>query len=466
MHLENSLLYATLVAAVCFCYRALGLSSLAAGFAGLFYAVSGGHGASVGWISARNTLLYTLFAVLTLGLYHRARVQGSRVARVLGPLCLVLGFASGEGAVGIVGYLVAHAIFVDRAPRRARVWGLLPYLGITVLWRIYYVTAGYGAHGGDWYLDVGEHPVRFAAAALEALPIYLATQLTLPLASLSILGATFTYALVALSVCILALLWPVFRGVVIGNPLACLALFGAAGSVVPLGATQVQDRIATLVALGTCMLLGLLLEQRWKGAEPGAPFATASRSASILYAMHLHIALPIFIAGLFSAGALSKKAEAIVDALSRSAATHAVLLNVPSAITLLYPVFIADARSQPMPASFYSLYAGASRLQVSRVDDQTLEITPDRGYLATAMERGRRSLDDPFTTGQTLELRHMQVEVTAVDTKGAPRTVRFRFDTSLADPHWQLLAWHRGKPIPWKPPPVGSTAALASVGSL
>jgi hypothetical protein len=466
MHLENSVLYALLVAAVCFCYRVLGLSALAAGFSGLFYAVSGAHGASVGWISARNTLLYTLFAVLTLGLYHRARVQGSRSARVFAPLCLVLGLASGEGAVGIVGYLAAHAIFVDRAQPRLRLLGLLPYLGIVVLWRIYYVTAGYGAHGGDWYLDVGEHPIRFAIAALEALPIYLATQLTVPLASLSILGAGFMYGLVALSVCTLVLLWPVFRTVLIGSPLARLALFGATGSVVPLGATQVQDRIATLVALGTCMLLGLLVEQSWRVAESGAPSAAANRFASILYVMHLHVALPIFVAGLFSAAALSKKAEAIVDVLARSDSTRSVLVNLPSAITLLYPVFIADSRGQAMPGSFYSLYAGASGLHVTRVDDQTIEITPDRGYPATPMERLHRSLDDPFVTGQTRQLRHMQVEVMSVDGKGAPRKVRFRFDTSLADACWQLLAWQGGKPVTWNPPPIGETVALASVGSL
>jgi len=50
----------------------------------------------------------------------------------------------------------------------------------------------------------------------------------------------------------------------------------------------------------------------------------------------------------------------------------------------------------------------------------------------------------------------------SIDRKGAPKTVRFRFDSSLDDPCWQLLSWEGKRPVDWTPPAVGRTVKLSA----
>jgi hypothetical protein len=115
-----------------------------------------------------------------------------------------------------------------------------------------------------------------------------------------------------------------------------------------------------------------------------------------------------------------------------------------------------------MPESLYTLYAGASSLTVRRIDERTIELSPDVGFLATPIERTRRSLDVPFYEGQVYTLKHMKAKVMSIDHKGAPKTVRFRFDSSLDDSSWQLLIWEGQRPVDWTPPAVGRTVRLSA----
>ncbi len=457
---QNGLLYALLIAAVCWCFRLLGLPPLAVGLGGLFYTLNAGNALSVGWISGRNTLLYTLFSVLTLALHHRARTESSPWPRLLAPLCLMLGLAGGEGAVAAVGYLIAHAVFLDSGKPRSRVLAMLPYLVIVVAWRIYYVSAGYGVSGAGWYLDVEAYPGRFVLASLEALPVYLATLLTLPLANLSIFGAGPKYGLIGASIATLLLLWPVFRPLLREHATLRFALLGAALSVVPLGATQIQDRLTTLAAVGTSALLGMLVAHHW--TQAGLPGARTSR---VLFRMHTYVSLVIFVLFLFANTPMNSRAEAIVDRVSRDDSTRSVLLNAPNWVVLIYPAFIADAQQRPLGAAFYTLYVGASAINIRRVGERSLEVSPDGGFVPAVLGATGR-LDPPFKAGQVRTFRHMRALVLSVDDRGAPQSVRFEFDVPLGDPTLRLLVWKGDRPVEWNPPAVGESVRLESSRTL
>jgi hypothetical protein len=98
----------------------------------------------VGFIANRNTLISVVFGVLALVCHDRWRREGWRYGAVWGPVFLALSLLSKEAGVAITGYLFAHAIFFDRAPRWRNLFALWPYAVVIVLWRIAWTSLGYG----------------------------------------------------------------------------------------------------------------------------------------------------------------------------------------------------------------------------------------------------------------------------------------------------------------------------------
>src|SRR5262249_35723273 len=146
-----------------------------AGLAALLFVLDDAHGFTVGWISARNTLLATIFAVACVLVHVRMPRSGS--ARVLGPLLLALALASGEAGVTALAVLAAHALLRESGSVRARLLMLLPYACVTAAWAAVYVVGGYGAHNAGAYRDVAGAPVQTLIAGLADTPVLLFSQL-------------------------------------------------------------------------------------------------------------------------------------------------------------------------------------------------------------------------------------------------------------------------------------------------
>ena len=118
------------------------------------------------------------------------------------------------------------------------------------------------------------------------------------------------------------------------------------------------------------MLLGMLIAQHWT-----KPASSGSLARFTLYMLHTYVAVFMFLAALFAITLVSAPANAIVNKLSTDTSIRSVLINVPNPVVLLYPVFTADERGRPMPASFYTLYAGASSLTIRRIDERMIDLT-------------------------------------------------------------------------------------------
>src|SRR5262249_51211466 len=153
-------------------------------------------------------------------------------------MALLAGLLSGELAIGAVAYLVAYAVFLDDADVGVRVRSLAPAFAVVVVWRLFWLHAGYGAAGSGAYVDPLASPGAFLTELPLRLTVVLSGQFSAPPSDLAFLAPpSHRPLLVAIAVLTVALLvWlvvPFMRG-----DRTCR--FWAAGvvlAVLPLGST-------------------------------------------------------------------------------------------------------------------------------------------------------------------------------------------------------------------------------------
>ena len=182
MHLHNVLWYVLLVALAALAYQRF-LPPAAAALAASLYAIDDAHVEGVGWIASRNTLMTAVFVLATLYFHDRARrgvrlpkatrpftcasPEGPLGSRALAPLALACALLSSEGGTAAWALLVPYVLFVERAPWSERLRSLDRLLAVTLVWAAFYALAGYGARGGDAYVD----PLGAPRAFVERLPL-------------------------------------------------------------------------------------------------------------------------------------------------------------------------------------------------------------------------------------------------------------------------------------------------------
>lgn len=440
MRLHSIAWYVLLVLSVFAVYRRLLGSTSAASLACLLYAVDGAHAQSVGWIASRNTVIATLFGVVTLWLHDRGRRDGHRASAVLAPLALLGSLLSGEIGASSLAYLLAYELVLGTDEPLRRVVRLVPYGAVAAAWWAYHVAHGYGADQSLWYRDVSTDPIGLIGAMLSRVPLYLATQATLPIVGVA--GAAVLPALlVALGVLWLlySLMWPRVRG----HAVARFFLLGAALSALPLGTTRAQDRLATFVAIGVTAVVALWLDQAGKSAA-----GARTRGYRVMRGLHLFWRPLLFVLFPFALARIAGGDElALEAALPRDTDHGAVLINPPASFMTEQPLVIRKHYGRTPPRYSYALYAGRDRVSLRRVDARTLELRGESGLLFSGLglqEAWR------FTEGDRRQRKHMWAEVEEVDADGAPTAVRFHFDRELRQDAPVLLAWQGGKlgPVP------------------
>jgi hypothetical protein len=100
------------------------------------YAFDDARGPVVGWIANRNALIALALAIPVLIAHDRWRREGWMAGRWAGPALFALALGAGESSLAIVGYLIAHALWLDRGRWRDRAIALAPYHHIVVAWRV------------------------------------------------------------------------------------------------------------------------------------------------------------------------------------------------------------------------------------------------------------------------------------------------------------------------------------------
>jgi len=473
MHAQNLFWFALLIYGVAILYRQVQGTGWVAGLAALIYALDDAHATPAGWIGGRNTLIAAAFGVWCIVAHCRWRREGWRPGAVCGSLLLLGALLSAEAGVATMAYLVSYALFLDLGYPSRRILSMLPYVILVIGWRIAWMLLGYGVYGVGAYVDPVSSPLLFLAASFEVGPILLMGQWGLPPSDFYTLYDVYwpgtarwawlaAVAFLGLLGTLLAMRLPRTRetgfwccGMVLALPPICAT------------ADFPMDRLLLFVGIGACGLLAaylgsVLCDRRAIRAGASRPrwWVLHLLMAFFLVGLHL-IASPIMLVARAAAPAgpheLTDQFYLSLPDAAFGAADTLVVVNAPSGgMVGMFPVMQA-AFNRKIPKRVRMLGPSLSAMTITRLDEHTLRIRPDDGFLAWSYDRLVRGLDHPFSKGQRIELEGMTVTVTALMSDGRPAEALFAFEQSLEDPQLKWFRWRNGAFEPFQPPAPGES---------
>ena len=471
MHLQSLLWLGGLVAVVAGLYQRLFDRRMVAGLAAILFAVDDGHGAVVGFIANRNVLIAAFFGVLALVAHDQWRRRNGRIAGLMAPLLLAMGLFAKEEGIGACAYLAAYGLLLDPAGWLRGCLALWRYGVVFVAWAGLRAHWGYGVRDMGLYIDPLTDPVRFAGALVDRLPILLLGQWAVPPSDLTaVLGPVGLFVFWCLAVAFLVVLSLIFWPLVRQGRLAQFWTLGMVLSAVPVCATFPMDRLLTFPGIGACGLVAQFLYVTFAGTTD-RPVTRARRVAGLglawfFVAIHLilaPLALPIRAANPTGPKSIHDSFYVSPSLLPANGRQTVVIVNPPSAFHAgLVPLQQAE-RGAPMPTHTRVLASGFTRVFVHRLDERTISIRPNNGYLCWILDQVVRSERRPMRVGQRVELSGMTAEVTELTDDGRPADVRFRFDVPLEDPSLRWLCYRYDHFVPFTPPPIGQIVDIPGI---
>lgn len=463
MHLHSLLWLALLVLATTRMYRAA-LGGVAAGLAALLFAFDHTHGFVVGYICNRHTLITAVLSVLCLTAHLRARTKGSLRELLWAYVLYAAALYSGESAVAIAGYTCAHALCVERSILAARLRVIAPYLLMTMIWRVLYTRAGYGAVGSGLYIDPARDPVAYVLALLERAPVLVLGQFLAPPAELySVWPVTWARIMLlgacAFCVCLSIALWPLVRR----DRVAQFWLLGALASLVPAASTYPHNRQLLFTSFGAMGLLAQLWHLHVIELRNRAPSRLLHFSQGIggmVFVTHLLIsplALPISSCGI----AVTSPLQAARTALDEdSAGRDVVFVNAPDYFAVKLTQLALRIEEKPLPRRFRALSFGPEHITLQRTAATVLELEYKEGILSTPFMELYRDRRIAMHVGETIELAGLRIEVLELTSDQRARKVRFSFDAALEAEQFRFYIWRDGRFERYQVPAVGARDPL------
>jgi hypothetical protein len=372
-------------------------------------------------------------------------------SRALSALCVALALLSAEAGTWSLALLIVLHPVSERGVA-ARLRALTPQLALFALWAGYYVVAGRGAQGSDWYRNPRE--LATFVAGITDLPLWIAGLFGPTGMSLAILVPAQTARLVALPIALLllALLLPTLRRVAASRrfllaTLACLA---------PVVFTVPAARLTFGASFGAFALIALACS---------GPVGRFERGARMFFlAVHVGLALPAFQLALRTITSIEAGVRTLAASTARSPG-EVVLVRSPfellSSYAACFEPACGDGRAHAR--TLHQLYAGASELDIERTGDNALQLTVSDGFARTPIERIYAAHDELPRTGDVRTVGAMRVSVLSSTSDGRPVKVLFEFSTPLESPDRTFLIWHGANVSSWRPPPLGESVHIPAL---
>jgi hypothetical protein len=449
MHAQSVIWYAAVAWVVALLYRRFLGATWVAGLAAVLYAVDDGRGMPVGFLANRNALVATFFGMAAVLAHDRWRRSGWKPGAVIGPGLFGAGLLGAEAGVGALAYIVAHAVFLDKAAGRRRILVPLPYIIVLVFWRMAWHWAGGGIEGIGLYVDPLTEPGRFLREAVFRVPILLLGQWALPPSDSYLLTAelgwlpphaAITFVLLAF---IAGAVWPVIRQ-------DSVSRFFGLGMILALGpicATFPSDRMLFFVGLGAFGLIARFLAQ----SRESVRFSQTTQRPKltrlvrfVLIAVHAGLApLGLAVRSAMPVGPPQIMKGFLIPPVTDPAlkGQTVVLVTAPVILAATYFPIMQALAGLPVPAHVRFLAPHQPPVDIRRVDDRTLVIRPAGGFLKSPWDQLARNGCHPMSLGERVELAGMTAEVTALTSDRRPAEVKFRFDRPLEDPSFRWLYW-------------------------
>lgn len=99
-------------------------------------------------------------------------------------------------------------------------------------------------------------------------------------------------------------------------------------------------------------------------------------------------------------------------------------------------------------------------MQITRLDEQTLEIEQEEGFMHGRWDNVYRNSLHPMKIGQEVALSGLTVKVLSLTDDSRPKRVSFHFDTPLEDSSLNFVEWRLYEYFPFTPPEIGETVSL------
>ncbi|HTL36843.1 MAG TPA: hypothetical protein VL326_27095 [Kofleriaceae bacterium] len=497
MHLHSVLWMAALAAVVALLYRRLigGLSGAPgamwiAGLAAVLYAIDDAHGFAVGWLANRCGIQGAVFAVLALIAHDRWRRHDWRPGWRLTQLAYLIALLCSEQMVAVGGFVFAYALCLDE--RRGRFVALIPYVTTTIAWFIVRNFVGYGSVGTGSYTDPFHEPAAYALRVLERVPIFIHSQLgALPadLWEVFFVRHDMTWVMVLAGVAYTAILALSFAKLVRVDRVAKFWVVSGLLALVVVCGAHPNDRHLLLVGVAGSGLVaqfcGAWLDRdatRMPGGGRGLAGKAAALFAILLLFLHA-VAAPLLlpvrsrIPGSVARGV--ERIDELVPSDPALAQQDLVLVNVPFKYLCNFASVVRRSNGGVSPKHWRCLGVSPDDVDVTRLDEHTLRLTPidppvatnaslvydafagpHRGYLRFFEDTNVRARSVPFATGEHVDVPGLSITVREVTSDGRPAVVEARFDVPLEDSSLRWLVWRDGAYRPFVPPAVGQSVTL------
>ena len=387
MHLVDVLWYLFGIAAIYLLYRGLKLPRSLALLALLIFILTINMFHVVTWIASRSMLMVIAIGAFCLYSYHRSLQEKWWYAIAL--ISLVLCLLSAEASLAICAYLAAYFFTLDSRPWLQRIQHILPFALIALFWLIAYQFAGFGAKGGDFYVDPGADLGYFLQHALSRLPasfFELASGTALLSGQIRPDIRTLHLALVGVAslFAIIYLLMPTIKQ----NKTLQFCLLGSVLALIPGLTIVLSPRVMVLPSIGFSVVLAYLLLHKALGLRLWL------LRLSKVYIVIFHIIAALIIAAIMNY-------QSIHNALTRNqphgfvdlgvtdfADKHIIAVNTQQPFWLAFIAHQLDYNQQALPQSL--------RLLTSSFYPLTLQRTSENSFILQglpALQLDRKSLD-------------------------------------------------------------------------
>ena len=466
MH-AHSLLWLILCSLVLFAvYRRLYGATPIAILAFLLFIFDATHVFTVVWISNRNAVLSCLFGLLMLLFYLQGRDGERSLSLPLALAAFVASLCSGEIGVSAFFYLFCYIFIVEERPLSERARAIFPFGLVFLGYLLFYKFNGFGATGNTAkYLDPFSEPVAFLGGAISRIPIVLFSQFGILTADISFGIAREVWQLPLVLAAILIFLGLIFWPLLRDDRLSRFFLAGTVFATLPIIAGTPSDRNLFLVGVGGSGLIASCLNYWWSHREilSGIRRVLTGVCAWFLIVVHLVLS-PILIAVVSYAliegsRAPVRLAQTLPEGIDLSGKQVAFVHAPFMAAALFAP--IRYWLELPLPSQSWWITEIGRPVYLSRIDNHTLSITMDKGFVYGHSEQlFRLPSRVPFGVGDTVVLDGVRIEVKKVAPDGQPLEITTTFSRDLDDPNLVFLSFidsaYRRQDIP----PEGETLMI------
>lgn len=490
MHIHSLCWFAILIILSGIVYRTISGANWAAGFALLLYIICDIQYVPIAFLANRHILIAAVFGIGSVGAYFRWREQNQIGWAFVSGILFAASLLTSESGIAVFGYLMSHSLWIEKGKILTRIKPLIPYILITILWRVIYKFLGYGISGVKFYVDPGNEPLQFAYAVIERSPMILLHTLAFPSSDISPIVIVIKLYWVLCVIILFGfgfLFFPLYRSCRI----SLFWLFGTLFSVIPLCAAFPGGRSLALASFGmTGFLAQIIFNAVKENYATFKPISWRSCTITVLFGL-VFLRLVIGAFNLNQGHKVFKMAQNGIETISNlqiddPGLIHqdVILVNPPITIFTVYIISCRLLANKPLPAHFRTLGSGLDSIEIRRPDANTLIVRPKDGYMCPPkwgrvaltnlwtysnlinglklVERLFLSRNHPFTQGQSFELPGVTIQISELTEDNRPAEATFKFDCALEDQSLRWLQWNKNE---WRyetfiPPVIGESIIL------